>query len=160
MTVKTIAATNRSRVLTVVDQAFVLDQHFDEQPGRDAKGQHVRERVELSAECAPAADHARDLAVERVEHHPGEDQPARGLQVGIELLGVGRVERVDAFADGEQPAERVRERDQVREDVDFAHRWSDRGGRTTSVSRATRGGEAEDRAGKRIQPVPYLLDEG
>jgi hypothetical protein len=82
-----------------------------------------RERVELRPEGRRGARQARDLAVERVEHHRQEDQPAGVLQLGVEQrTGASRLMASASMPlrDRQHPAEGVAERQQVGQDGECA----------------------------------------
>ena len=73
-----------------------------EHRGRHAERDQIGERIELHAEVAGRAGHARDAAVEHVEHHGHADERRRGGELAAH--------RVD---DAGPAAEEVGEREQA-----------------------------------------------
>ena len=76
---------------------------------RHAERDDVGQRVELHAELARRAGHARDAAVEHVEHHRDADERRGGLQLAAH--------RVD---DARPATEQIGEREQARQQRDAA----------------------------------------
>ena len=81
----------------------------DEQGRGDAERDGVRQRVDLQAEGALRLREPRDAPVEHVEEEGEDEQQRRPVVVVVPLRG-----RADA--DGVEPAEHARERDDVRQE--------------------------------------------
>ena len=94
----------------------------DEERGRDAERDGVGQRVDLQAEGALRLGQPRDAPVEHVEEQREDEQQRRPVVVVVALRG-----RADA--DGVEPAEHARERDDVRKRNSVLRRSSLRAGR-------------------------------
>ena len=72
----------------------------------------------------PRPDDAEAL-LENSENETDEDQPAGALHLGVEeaRIGLGERERVDALGDRQQAAERVPQREEVREGLPGRPAW-------------------------------------
>ena len=88
---------------------------------RGAEADGVAQAVELRAELAGGARQAGHVAVQRVEDHGGDDQPAGQCQeelVGVSLVGLADFTEV---GNSGKTADRVSQGEQRRQDGDFLH---------------------------------------
>ena len=89
-----------------------------QQAGSDAKGDHVRQRIQLLAEFAGGVCHARDAPVEGVERNGKKNGDGRPVQVEARIAV--RSDGGDGLGDGEVARGDVANREQRRQQVHAA----------------------------------------
>src|ERR1019366_9438418 len=85
-----------------------------------AEGDDVAEAVELAAEIAGRLGEACDVAIEQVEDHAEEDEPASPGEVGI-VGGAGNIQDLAGEDDGDKAANAVAQSQQGWQHSDFLH---------------------------------------
>src|SRR3990172_7320425 len=91
---------------------------------RDAEADDVAEAIEVAPELGGNFGQAGHSAVEHVEQHGGEDQPASGGQQLQDLIVAGVGGNLGGEGDGREAADPVAEGKEGRDDGDRLHGWS------------------------------------